>query len=131
MARFIAIVSHQGPFSSDAPGEPGPDPAMFGLPTEDDGSRTDPLLGQNMISSTHHEPDFEALRAASTRIVLAAGVESVGQLAHRGAEAAAERLGREAVPFPSDHGGFLGGEYGQAGDPDAFAAKLREVLAET
>ena len=32
--------------------------------------------------------------------------------------------------FPSDHGGFLGGEYGQAGDPDAFAAKLREVLAE-
>ena len=51
-------------------------------------------------------------------------------MAHRGAEAAAERLGQEAVEFPSDHGGFLGGEYGQAGDPDAFAAKLREVLAE-
>ena len=32
--------------------------------------------------------------------------------------------------FPSGHGGFLGGEYGQPGDPDAFAAKLREVLAE-
>ena len=31
--------------------------------------------------------------------------------------------------FPSDHGGFLGGEYGQQGEPDAFAAKLREVLA--
>jgi hypothetical protein len=31
--------------------------------------------------------------------------------------------------FPSDHGGFLGGEYGQMGEPDAFAAKLREVLA--
>ena len=37
---------------------------------------------------------------------------------------------RAPVSFPSDHGGFLGGEYGQAGDPDAFAAKLREVLAE-
>jgi hypothetical protein len=33
------------------------------------------------------------------------------------------------VIFPSDHGGFLGGEYGQTGQPDAFAAKLREVLA--
>ncbi len=50
-------------------------------------------------------------------------------MAHRGAEAVAERLGTTAVTFPSDHGGFLGGEYGQAGEPDAFAAKLREVLA--
>ena len=32
------------------------------------------------------------------------------------------------MTFPSNHGGFLGGEYGQSGDPDAFAAKLREVL---
>jgi hypothetical protein len=32
------------------------------------------------------------------------------------------------VTFPSGHGGFLGGEYGQAGEPDAFAAQLREVL---
>ncbi len=30
--------------------------------------------------------------------------------------------------FPSHHGGFLGGEYGWPGEPDAFAAKLREVL---
>ena len=51
-------------------------------------------------------------------------------MAHRGAFAAAERLGTTAVTFPSDHGGFFGGEYGQAGEPDAFAAKLREVLAE-
>ena len=50
-----------------------PDPAMFGLPTEDDGNRTDPLLGQNMPSCTHYELDFDALRAASTRIVMAAG----------------------------------------------------------
>jgi hypothetical protein len=31
---------------------------------------------------------------------------------------------------PVDHGGFLGGEYGQTGEPDAFAAKLRDVLGE-
>jgi hypothetical protein len=128
MARFIGVVSHRGPFGPADLSGPAPDPAMFGLPTEDDGTRNDPLLGQNMISCTHYEPDFDALRAASTRIVLAAGVESDGQLAARGAFAVAERLGTEPVRFPSDHGGFLGGEYGQAGDPDAFAAKLREVL---
>jgi pimeloyl-ACP methyl ester carboxylesterase len=129
MAQFIAVVSHQGPMTLDFAAQPAPDPAMFGLPTEDDGNRTDPLLGQNITTCTHYEPDFEALRAAPTRIVMAAGVESEGQMAHRGAVAAAERLGTEPVRFPSDHGGFLGGEYGQAGDPDAFAAKLREVLA--
>jgi hypothetical protein len=50
-------------------------------------------------------------------------------MANRGATAVAERLGTEPVIFPSGHGGFLGGEYGQTGEPDAFAAKLREVLA--
>ena len=130
MALFIAAVSHQGPFGPDYADRPAPDPTMFGLPSEDDGNRTDALLGQNIISCTAYEPDFDALRAASTRIVLGAGAESKGQMAHRGALAAAERLGTEPVTFPSDHGGFLGGEYGQRGDPDNFAAKLREVLAE-
>ncbi len=129
MAQFIGVVSHQGLFAADYASQAGPDPAMFGLPTEDDGNRTDPLLFQNIISCTHYEPDLDALRAAGARIVIAAGVESEGQLAYRGAVAAAESLGIELVLFPSDHGGFLGGEYGQAGDPDAFAAKLREVLA--
>jgi len=130
MAHFIAVVSHKGPFPDDFAQQPPPDPAMFGMPAEDDGSRTDPLLGQNMITSTHYEPEFDALRAASTRIVMAAGEESEGEMAHRGAHAAAERLGRKPVAFPSGHGGFLGGEYGQMGDPDAFAAKLRHVLEE-
>ncbi len=131
MARFIGVVSHQGPFVAADAEAPAPDPAMFGLPTEDDGNRTDPLLFQNIVSSTHFEPDFDALRAAPTRIVIGVGIESEGQLAFRAGVAAAERLGCEAVRFPSDHGGFLGGEYGQAGDPDAFAATLREVLSET
>jgi pimeloyl-ACP methyl ester carboxylesterase len=129
MAQFILAVSHRGPMTLEFAAQPSPDPAMFGLPAEDDGTRTDPLLFQNITTCTHYEPDFDALRAASTRIVLAAGVESKDQMAYRGAFAAAERLGTEPVMFPSDHGGFLGGEYGQAGDPDAFAAKLREVLA--
>ncbi len=130
MAHFIAVVSHKGPITDDFARQPGPDPAMFGMSAEDDGSRTDALLGQNIITCTHYEPDFDALRAASTRIVMAAGAESEGEMANRGAHAAAERLGTEAVTFPSGHGGFLGGEYGQTGEPDAFAAKLRQVLAE-
>jgi hypothetical protein len=51
-------------------------------------------------------------------------------MASRGAYAVAERLGTEVVAFPSGHGGFLGGEYGQTGEPDAFALKLREVLGQ-
>jgi pimeloyl-ACP methyl ester carboxylesterase len=130
MAQFIAVVSHKGPMTMEFAAQPAPDPAMFGLPALDDGSRTDPLLGQNIITCTHYEPDFDALQAASTRIVLGAGVESDGEMAHRGAEAVAERLGTTPVAFPSGHGGFLGNEYGQPGEPEAFAAKLREVLAE-
>ena len=56
-------------------------------------------------------------------------VESDGSLPGRSARAVANRLGTEAVIFPSGHSGFMGGEYGQTGDPDAFAEKLREVFA--
>lgn len=129
MAQFIAIVSHKGPIPADFADQPAPDPAMFGLPTEDDGSRTDALLGQNILTCTHYQPDFDALRSASTRIVIGTGAESEGELASRAGMAVAERLGTAPVTFPSGHGGFLGGEYGQTGDPDAFAASLRRVLA--
>ncbi|MFP5369723.1 MAG: alpha/beta fold hydrolase [Actinomycetes bacterium] len=129
MAKFIAIVTHRGPIGADYLERPAPDPAMFGLPTEDDGSRNDVLLGQNLLSCTSFEPDVDALRAASTRIVLAVGAQSDGELASRAAHAVAERLGEPPVVFPSGHGGFLGGEYGQTGEPEAFAARLREVLA--
>jgi pimeloyl-ACP methyl ester carboxylesterase len=128
MAHFIAVTSHLGPYTAEVTGQPAPDPAMFGLPAEDDGQRNDPMLGQHMITCTHYEPDFDELRAASTRIVMAAGVESDGQMTSRGAFAVAERLGNRPVIFPSNHGGFLGGEYGQTGEPDTFAAELREVL---
>lgn len=59
---------------------------------------------------------------------MAAGAEE-GEMAKRGAFAVAEPALLEPVIFPSDHGGFFGREYGQTGDPDAFAATLRETLA--
>jgi pimeloyl-ACP methyl ester carboxylesterase len=128
MAHFIAVVSHRGPFTAEVSGQPAPDPATFGMPADDDGSRDDPMFAHTIITVTHYEPDFDALRSASTRIVMAAGEESEGEMANRGAYAVAERLGSEVVAFASNHGGFLGGEFGYVGQPEAFAKKLREVL---
>ena len=102
---------------------------MFGLPAEDDGSRDDPLVGQNIITCNAYQHDFGALRAASTRIVIGAGEQSAGILPGRAAVAVAERLGTSPVTFPGGHNGFLGGEFGSTGEPDAFAATLRTVLA--
>jgi pimeloyl-ACP methyl ester carboxylesterase len=129
MAKFIAITGVKGPIPADYVEQPAPDPNTFGLPTEDDGSRDDPMVGEHIVAVTHYEFDFDALRAAATRIVIAAGAESEGEFTHRAAVAVAERLGTEVAIFPSHHAGFLGGEFGQRGDPDAFAAKLRKVLA--
>jgi pimeloyl-ACP methyl ester carboxylesterase len=131
MAKFVAVITHNGPIPADFVDRPAPDPAAFGLPTEDDGSRNDVLFGQNIVAGTHYELDFEALRASPARIVVAAGTDSEGEMASRAAHGVAECLGTTLVTFPSNHGGFLGGEYGQMGEPDAFAAKLREVLAAT
>ncbi len=129
MAHFMAVTAHRGPFTAEIAAQPAPDPSMFGGSSDDDGTRNDIMLGKTLLSIPSYEPDFDALRAASTRIVMAAGTGSVGEMANRGGHAVAERLGTEAVVFPSHHGGFLGGEYGWPGEPDAFAAKLREVLA--
>ena len=129
MAKFIALVSYEGPIPAGYADQPGPDPSAFGLPAGDDGSRNDPLLGQNMVTCTHYRHDFGALRAAPTRIVVGVGEESGQQMAGRGGAAVAGRLGITPVTFPGGHDGFLGGEYGGMGKPDAFAATLREVLA--
>jgi pimeloyl-ACP methyl ester carboxylesterase len=130
MAKFIAFSSFKGLIPADYTDQPPPDPAAFGMSVEDDGERDDPLLAQNMISSTHYEHDYDAVRAASTSVVVGAGVESEDMFTYRAAVAVAERLGSEPVIFPSHHGGFLGGEFGYAGDPDAFAVTLRKVLSQ-
>ncbi|MFI7130647.1 alpha/beta fold hydrolase [Nonomuraea sp. NPDC050153] len=130
MMKFFAITGLRGEVPADFADQPVQNPADFGLPAQDDGSRDDPLLGQNLMTCTHHEHDFDALRAASTRIVVGVGAESEGELAHRSGVAVAERLGTKPVTFPSHHGGFLGDEFGMRGDPDAFAVTLRQTLAE-
>ncbi|WP_205780126.1 alpha/beta fold hydrolase [Micromonospora ureilytica] len=128
MAAFIAMTSWQGEFTDAYFAQPTPDPAMFGMAADDDGNRDDPLLSQNSWAITDYRPDAGLLTAAPTRIVVAVGEESAGTYTARTALGLASLLGQEAVVFPSHHGGFLGGEFGYAGKPEEFAARLREVL---
>lgn len=60
---------------------------------------------------------------------MAAGEESAEQLTGRSAAGLTHALGTELTVFPSHHAGFLGGEFGQQGQPEPFAARLHEVLA--
>jgi pimeloyl-ACP methyl ester carboxylesterase len=128
MAAFIAMTSWHGEFTDDYFAQPPADPALFGMPTHDDGSRDDPLLSDRSWAVTSYQPNVDALAAAPTRIVIAVGEESMNTFTGRTSAATAELLGQQATVFPSHHGGFLGGESGYAGQPEAFARRLREVL---
>ncbi len=133
MAHFIALTSWQGEFGDAFAAAPAPDPTELGLPAEDDGARDDPLLSGASNAITAHDLQVDALgvdalRTTGTRLVIAAGIESAGTVTWRTAAAVAQAGGLPLVEFPSHHGGFLGGEFGQHGQPEAFAARLRAVL---
>jgi pimeloyl-ACP methyl ester carboxylesterase len=128
MARFIRFTSWEGELTDEFFDLPAPDPADFGLPVEDDGSRDDPLLSGESDSVVAWTPDVDALAASAVRLVVAAGEESARQVTGRSAEALATHMGLPLTMFPSHHGGFMGPELGWPGQPAAFAARLREVL---
>ena len=85
---------------------------------------TEVFLAHLIRPTTRYQPDIEALRAAPTRIVVAAGATSKGQLANRSALALAGRLGTSAVEFPGDHGGCMA-------LPEQFVRVLHQVLTQT
>ncbi|MEV0573266.1 MULTISPECIES: alpha/beta fold hydrolase [unclassified Streptomyces] len=128
MAGFVAMTSWEGEFTDAYFAQPPADPAAFGMPTEDDGSRDDPLLSDRSWAISSYRPDADAITAAPARVVIAVGEESENVLTGRTSVATAELLGRRVAVFPSHHGGFLDGEYGYPGKPDEFAHRLREVL---
>ncbi|WP_409234527.1 alpha/beta fold hydrolase [Streptomyces sp. PA5.6] len=128
MAAFVAMTSWEGEFTDAYFAQPEADPAAFGMPTEDDGSRDDPLLSDRSWAVSDHRPDVGAITAAPTRVVIAVGEESGNTLTGRTSVAAAELLGQRVSVFPSHHGGFCDGEFGYPGKPDEFAQRLREVL---
>jgi hypothetical protein len=130
MAAFIAMTSWPGEFTDDYFAQPEADPAAFGMPTDDDGSRDSPLLSDRSSAITSYRPDVDALGSAPTRVVIAVGEESGNTFTGRTSRATAELLGQAASVFPSHHGGFLGDEHGYPGQPEAFATRLREVLSD-
>jgi pimeloyl-ACP methyl ester carboxylesterase len=106
----------------------GPPPAPQGEPTpemlEDMGRmqrNMDLFFGPYVLAIARYEPDFDALKATSCRIVAGVGAESRGQMAHDGGLALASRLGTQVVVFPGDHGGF-------GSHAAEFGTKLREVF---
>ncbi len=127
MAKFIALVMHDGPLPEDYLDRPAPDPAAFGMAADDDGSRTNPLF-RNGPACNEFAADPDRLGGLGDRLTIAVGVESGETLAARGGRAVAEALGLTVTSFPSHHTGFLGNEFGQQGEPDAFAARLHAVL---
>jgi hypothetical protein len=129
MAAFIAMTSWRGEFTDEYFAQPQADPVAFGMSGEDDGKRDDPLLSDRSSAIINYRPDLDALTAAPTHVVIAVGEESEGTFTGRSAVATAELLGQRATVFPSHHAGFLGGESGYPGQPEAFARRLRAVLA--
>ncbi|GAA1920963.1 alpha/beta hydrolase [Microbacterium aoyamense] len=127
MAKFIQLVMFDGPLPDDYLDGPAPDPAMFGMSAQDDGGRTNPLL-RNMPALIEYEIDAGALRELGDRVIIAVGVESRDEMAARGGRSVAAAIGRPVTDFPSHHAGFTSQE-GFPGDPEGFAARLRDVLA--
>lgn len=127
MAKFMVLVMHDGPLPTDWLQRPAPDPAAFGLPGGDDGDRTQALF-RNAPACNELAVDPARLGPLGDRVVIGVGVESGETMAARGGRQVARTLGLAVTDFPSHHAGFLGGELGQQGDPDGFAARLHEVL---
>jgi pimeloyl-ACP methyl ester carboxylesterase len=128
MAAFMVMASWRGEFTDEHFAQPAPEPAAFGMSTEDDGSRDDPLLSDRSWAISSYRPDVEALSAAPTRVVIAVGEESEGTFTGRTSVATADLLGQTTTVFPSHHGGFVGGDSPYAGQPENFGRKLRAVL---
>ncbi|MGW4212152.1 alpha/beta fold hydrolase [Lentzea sp. NPDC004789] len=128
MAQFMVMTSWQGEYNDEYFALPPADPAQFGMPAEDDGTRDNPLLSKDSLAVTDYQVKVDALAAAPTRVVIAVGEETGNAFTARTAIHTAKLLGQEATVFPSHHGGFMDGTFGYAGKPEEFGVKLREVL---
>jgi pimeloyl-ACP methyl ester carboxylesterase len=119
MQKFMVQTRIRSGPPPPPPGEPTPErrEAMAQLQ-----KNMDFWLGHYFLAISAYEPEFDVLKAGSTRIVPGVGEDSRGELANEGGLALAKRLGTQAVVFPGAHGGF------ESHAPE-FAVKLREVLA--
>jgi predicted RNA polymerase sigma factor/pimeloyl-ACP methyl ester carboxylesterase len=80
------------------------------------------FVGYEVPPVARYTPDIAVIRASSAHIVPAVGDASRGTAMYDATVILAEALGTSPAVFPGDHGGF-------GALPDAFAAKLHEVLS--
>jgi len=80
------------------------------------------FIGYETPPVARYVPDIATLHESSARVVMAVGEASEGTPMYRATVALAQQLGVQPAVFPGDHGGF-------AVHPDAFAAKLHDVLS--
>lgn len=132
MAQFIAMTMWPGEYTDAYFAQPPADPATFGMAGEDDGARDDALLSERSATVPTYRYDLDAIKGASSRVVVGIGEETGEGFTARTARALAEKLGAQPVVFPSHHGGFVGGgpENPYAGKPVEFGVTLRQVLDE-
>jgi pimeloyl-ACP methyl ester carboxylesterase len=119
MAKFLAAAGLEGP---PPPPRGGVTPEMAeGMARM--GKNVDRFLAHGLRAISAYVPDVSALRAASTRVVVAGGQESRRQPAYQASAVLAARMGTTVVDFPGGHGGF--GRH-----PAEFAETLHRILRE-
>jgi len=112
--RFSAFTgTNTGPPDDDA--EPQP-------PSAEEVARRERFFGHGLLPIALYEPDFAALQAMPSRVIVAGGTTSKGEFAQRTAVALAERLGTPLIDFPGGHAGFVS-------ESKDFAPVLRRTLA--
>src|ERR1700722_11842116 len=84
----------------DPPADPQP-------PSAEEVATSTRFFEHGLLPIALYEPDFPALEAAPTRLIVAGGTASRGEFPHRTAVALAGRLGTQLLEFPGGHVGFL------------------------
>jgi pimeloyl-ACP methyl ester carboxylesterase len=120
-AAWMKFMVNAG-FDLPTPGDGPPEPHGEPVNPEQQLAESARFFVHDLAPTTQYLPDFDALRASPTHVVIGLGAESGHLVTHRTSVATAERLGLTTTLFPGDHGGFMGA-------PGEFAARLREVLA--
>lgn len=115
MGRFIASFDgYDGPEKDESKGEPPqfPMPDFSQMSPEEMegfqrmGQNTEVFFGSIIQQTPRYVPNYEALKSGDTKIVVAVGEASGGQLPHEAGKKIADNLGVEAATFPGDHQGF-------------------------
>ena len=99
----------------DAPADPQPRSA-------EEVTTSERFFEHGLLPIALYQPDFSALEAARTRLIVAGGTASTGEFAQRTAVALAGRLGTSLMDFPGGHAGFVS-------EPKEFASVLKRTLA--